>query len=769
MQQRKFLCLLPLCALVIGAASCTRDPKVQAQRYVENGNKFFEKAKFKEASIMYRRALQKDLRFGEAYYRLGLTELKLAAFGEAAASLRRAVELQLKNSDAAAKLADIYMVASTQDETNKSRLLMEAHELADRMLQQDPNSFDGHRVSGQLALIENDAQKAASELGAAYKLKQDPALASAYFQALVRDKQAAEAEKLARSVIAKLKDFAPMYDVLYLEYMRQNRTADAGQILKEKVTNNSGQSSYVLQLATHHYIAKEQSDFDAAIQKLTDEKTFPDGHMLAGDFFFFRTRDYEKARQQYEAGARAFPKDKAAYEKRLVELFAIMGKNPEANQLLATILAENPKDTDAIAMRAALMLQTGNREQINQAVNDLQSLVTRTPDNHLLRFNLARAQIAKGDIDLARLQLEEAIKLRPDFVQARELLARIYLAKGDNAKALKAAEETLAVDRTSLSARLVRSSSLLGIGEKDKARDELEVISRIAPDNPDARYQMGFIAWDKKDYKQAAKVFGDLYESNPKDIRGLMGVVETLASQNKMPEATRKIEEALAREPDRRDLKLALANLYDRSEHYDQAIKIFEDMLRADPKSADLLSRLGETQRRKGDVNAAIATFQRASQSAPNNSRALLQLGLLMDGTGRREQARPIYEQVLRIEPDNAIALNNLAFIKAEEGSDLDEALTMAQKARQKMPSSAFIKDTLGWIYIKKNLPDDAIRTLKEIVTEEPGNPSFRFHYGMALMQKGDKASARRELETALRNNPSKDDSVKINQMLAAN
>ena len=58
MKSRKLLLLLPV---VFFLASCSRDPKVQAQRYVENGNKFFEKGKYKEASIMYRRALQKDL------------------------------------------------------------------------------------------------------------------------------------------------------------------------------------------------------------------------------------------------------------------------------------------------------------------------------------------------------------------------------------------------------------------------------------------------------------------------------------------------------------------------------------------------------------------------------------------------------------------------------------------------------------------------------------------------------------------------------------
>ncbi len=154
---------------------------------------------------------------------------------------------------------------------------------------------------------------------------------------------------------------------------------------------------------------------NAVIQKATDEKTFPDGHLLAGDFFFFRAKDYEHAEEQYEAAIKAFPKDKAVYEKRLVELYSTTGRNTDANDLLAALLKDNPKDTDAIAMRAALMLTTGNRDQINMAANDLQALVTKSPKNHLLRFNLARAMVAKGDLDAARLQLEEAIKLRPDF------------------------------------------------------------------------------------------------------------------------------------------------------------------------------------------------------------------------------------------------------------------------------------------------------------------------------------------------------------------
>ena len=749
------------------AASCSRDPKVQAQRYLDNGNKFFSKAKYKEASIMYRRALQKDLRYGEAYYRLALTDLKLAAYGDSVRMLVRAVELQPDNTDAATKLADLYLLASTQDPAHAEQLVKDATDLADKLVKQNASSFDGHRIYGQLALLRRDPANAVKEFALANQTRPyQTDLTLAYFQALVANNQGPEGEKLAKELIGREKAFGPMYDILYLYYARQDRIPDAEQLLKSKVANNPSSADYVLQLASHYYIAKNRPAMDEVMKKLQDSKAFPEGHLFAGDFYHYRLREFDPAQREYEAGMKATPKDSTQYEKRLVELFATQGKNNEANQTLATILKEDPKDSDAIAMRAALMLTTGNRDQINMAANDLQGLVAKAPQNHLLRFNLARALLAKGEVDAARIQLEEAVKIRADFLVAREVLARIFLTKGDAGRALKESEGVIALDRNNLQAHLIRSSALLGMGEKEKAREELNFISKAYPQNPEARYQVGYLAWQDKDFKRAEQLFGELHKENPKDLRGLVGVVETMASENHMEGAIKEMEAAVQTEPERRDLRLALGNLFVRSERYDEAIKLFQGLVDKDPRSADLLFRLAETYRRKGDLNVAIDTFRKSSQAAPNDTASLLQLGLLMDGTGKREQAKPIYEQILRIQPDHPVALNNLAFIKAEEGVDLDQALTMAQRARQKMPNSTDVSDTLGWIYIKKNMSEEAVRVFSDLVSKEPKNPTFRYHYGMALMQKGDKLAAKRELQTALQSSPSKDEGGKIRELL---
>src|ERR1700691_3330381 len=74
----------------LSLVSCSRDPNVAKKRYLENGNRYFARGKFKEASIMYRNALQKDQRYGPAYYRLALTDLKLGRIPNALNELRRA-------------------------------------------------------------------------------------------------------------------------------------------------------------------------------------------------------------------------------------------------------------------------------------------------------------------------------------------------------------------------------------------------------------------------------------------------------------------------------------------------------------------------------------------------------------------------------------------------------------------------------------------------------------------------------------------------------
>src|SRR5688500_1053597 len=144
--------------LLIALTGCNRDPNAAKQKYLESGNKYFDNGKYKEASIMYRKALSKDLKYGEAYYRLGLAELQLQNLPAAVRSLRRAIELQPQNEEAHSKLGDLYMAAYLNDARRPAVVLNEIRDLADDrngLLKRNPRSFHGLRLMGFVALVEN--------------------------------------------------------------------------------------------------------------------------------------------------------------------------------------------------------------------------------------------------------------------------------------------------------------------------------------------------------------------------------------------------------------------------------------------------------------------------------------------------------------------------------------------------------------------------------------------------------------------------------------
>jgi beta-lactamase regulating signal transducer with metallopeptidase domain/tetratricopeptide (TPR) repeat protein len=271
--------------------------------------------------------------------------------------------------------------------------------------------------------------------------------------------------------------------------------------------------------------------------------------------------------------------------------------------------------------------------------------------------------------------------------------------------------------------------------------------------------------WKAGNYSQAEETFQRMRREAPGDIRGVVGLAETYWSEGRQEDAIQLMQTEAERHPARIDYQLPLANFLVRATRYDSAIAIFQSVVQDDPSSGNLF-RMAETYRRMGDLTRAMETFQRAIVADPKNAEALLQVALILDRTGRRADAVPVYERVLRLQPNNTVALNNLAFAKAEDGNDLDSALAMAQAAYKKVPDSEDIADTLGWIYIKKNLGGDAVALYQDVTTKHPENAAFHYHFGMALLQTGDKSGALRELSDALRNKPSKDEQSKIEALL---
>lgn len=762
--------IVSLLALFLLAVGCNRDPKVQRQKYLEGGNRYFNNGKYKEASIMYRRALQQDLRFGEAYYRLGLSELKLRRPVDAMRAFQRAVELQPDNEDAASKLSEIFLMAYTSDPKHPAHFLKEIEDNTKKILDRNPKSYDGLRLRGYVNLLRKDLPHAIEDFKLANSLKPNqPDLMLVLAQSYIADKKISEAEALAKQGVAANKEYVPLYNLLAQIYIQSNRPQLAEELLKLKASNNPRNPTPLVELAAFYWTQNRKPEAETQLTRLTSNlKDFPGAYSLAGDFYF-RFREYDKALDQYRKGFQqaAEAPEKLVNHKKMVTVLIAQGKMSEANQLVAEILKENPKDDQAIAMRASLELRAGSREKVLAAINDLQSLVSKNKDNPVLRFEYARALLLKNDLDQARVQLQEAIKLRPDYVLAKLALAQVYVTKGEFPRAVEVANDILQYDANNVAAKLLRSSAMIGLREYVQARQELNSILEKNPQLGDAQFQLGMINFSEGNFKEAESVFRRLYSSAPQDPRGLLGTVEAMVSQKQYAQALQLINAELEKNPQRLDLRAALAQTAYRSGNYNLAITEYNKLLEKNPKDTGVLLRKAEAQRASGDLQGAIKTVEAAQANEPASAVPALTLAMLYDATGSHDQSRPFYQKVLQREPDNPMALNNLAYIMAEQGADLDQALTMVQKAKQKLPNNPEVSDTLGWIYIKKNLSDNAIGIFRDLVTKYPERSTFQYHLAMAYYQKGDKPQAKKLLQGALSKSPSKFEQEKIRDLMA--
>ena len=329
--------------------------------------------------------------------------------------------------------------------------------------------------------------------------------------------------------------------------------------------------------------------------------------------------------------------------------------------------------------------------------------------------------------------------------------------------ALQYADETLAYAQGNLQTRLLRSQALQGIGKLDDARNELQTVLKQYPNSVEAMFRLGLLELNAKNYPAAARTFEQCLKNSTNNFPCVVGAAEVYSKQKQFDKAIEFLSAELKKSPDRRELRLALANTSVLAGKYEAAAGLFSAMLAKEPESADLHLRLAETSRLMGKTEVAIEHFRRVQQLQPKSPDAAVWLALLLHQTGREAEAKQHYLEVLQLQPDNAVALNNLAFVIAEQGGDLDVALTYAQRAKQKVPQSDEISDTLGWIYLKKKLTPNALAIYDGLVAKQPANSTFRYHRGMALLQKGDKIQAKKELQTALLNKPHPDEQAKIN------
>ena len=777
--------LMALMALV----SCSRDPNSAKKHYLESGDRYYTKGRYKEAAIQYSNAIKMDPRFGPAHYKLALADLKKTPrpdLGGALKSLRRAVELLKGNNayqaeylDSMVQLSEIYLVFLKDKQS-----LEEVDSYCGILLKRDPKSFDGHRLRGDWNFVRADqafhvANKAEgmrlvgeafNEYAQADAVKPgDQAVTMQLAKALATEGKYPEAEQEFKKAITLDKTKPDPYSELYKLYMIEGKPADGEQVLKLAAQNNPKQFNYLEMLAYHYGQQNRREDMVNVLQQIKSHANeWDQAYLKVGDFYML-LGDGDSALKEYRDGMSKDPKQKTKYQKRIIEVLMRQGKRSEAAEINSQILKANPEDNDARGLAATLLLDRGD---VSKAAAEMENLVTRAPDNPVAHYNLGRAYVARGEWAQAKQQFQKAIEIRPDYILARITLAQLELSQHDYEAALKTAQDILEkLDRNNLNARLLEAGALTGLRKYGDSKTLLNAMLKASPSSPEIHFQLGTVALAENRYKDAEDSFKRAYELNPANSRPLMGMVANDMAQHKPDAALQLLQAESKKAPNRLDLIVGLANTSAEAGRYDESIGYYQRVLDGLDKNSrsrgEIYMFMGETYRRKGDNNNAIAALQNARAAVPDSENVLLLLALTLDNAGHLAEARKVYEAIIRMNPNNGQALNNLAYLMVETGLDTDVALSYVQRAKQLMPDMPEVTDTLGWIYLKKAQYDYAVSAFQDLVAKSPGHSTFHYHLGMAYKMKGDKGKAISELHEALKYNPTAQEHQKINDLLS--
>jgi tetratricopeptide (TPR) repeat protein len=299
----------------------------------------------------------------------------------------------------------------------------------------------------------------------------------------------------------------------------------------------------------------------------------------------------------------------------------------------------------------------------------------------------------------------------------------------------------------------------------------MNVLAAKYPNVSAVHSQIGALYLAKGDLVAARRSFDRAQTLDGRSLEALSGLVRLDLAAKKPADARSRVEAKLAQTPHDARLLLLAARTYAATGDPDSAERALQHAIEIDPANLQTHAMLGQLFMFEQKQEQAKTEFEAMAKLRPNSSEAITaqtMVALILEAQNRPSEAQIKYQQVLAASPRSVVAANNLAWLYAERGGNLDVALNLAQTAAQEAPDRPEINDTLGWVYYKKDLLGQAIAALQRSVEKDPTNPIYRYHLGVAYTKNGDWDKAKQSLERALTLTPNFDGSSDALKLLAS-
>ena len=452
------------------------------------------------------------------------------------------------------------------------------------------------------------------------------------------------------------------------------------------------------------------------------------------------------------------------------------GRPDDALRTLQTLVARDQGNAKVHNLLGVAHTAAGDRKGARADFEQAQRLAS---DYFPPVYNLAKLDLADGNIAAAHARLEAVVNKNPRADSALLALADIAVVQGDKQGAIRWLDKAVAAAPNAVNAQGKLVELRLSLGQRAEA---LMVATRMVDHNPENALAVESLALAEAangKNAQAIKNFRDAARYAGFDGGQLMRIAAKQVNLEDFEEARRTLIKA-SNSAASDEALTALVRLEIQTGEDDSARKRIAAMRTDDTHQAlaEILS--AELHMTHGEFSAAIDAYQAAQKHAPSTTaviglvdallgaedlkRAITELeswlaahpadriarkrlALVYLPAHRLDEARALHEQLLKIDSDDPVLLGNLARLYQLHGDK--RARAYAERALAAAPDAASTMDTLGWILVTEKETAKGLALLREALARQ-NNPLIRFHLAQALQELGRTDEARAELDVII-------------------
>jgi predicted O-linked N-acetylglucosamine transferase (SPINDLY family) len=285
------------------------------------------------------------------------------------------------------------------------------------------------------------------------------------------------------------------------------------------------------------------------------------------------------------------------------------GDLPRAKQILASVLAGQPKHFDALHLLGVITAIAG----ANEEAEALYKKALRINGNRAeLRLNLTLAQLALRKYEEALVNIDHALDLDGRNPGAHITRGNILRHLKRNDEAVASFDDALAIDPGHAKAWTNRGVALGELGRHGEALASHDKALGLDPSAAEAWSNRGIVLARFRRYDEALDSYDRALAINPASAATWSNRGNVLGELKRHDEALASFDKALAIDPASAEFWSNRGNVLGESKRYDEALASFEHAIAIDPGDAELWCNRGLAYNELERHAEALDSFDRA-------------------------------------------------------------------------------------------------------------------------------------------------------------